>query len=296
MTTLDELAARYEAHNLKRQFNTLVKKAKNSIRLQLDPCADEEIPLGRSKLGGAPDLPAGMDWPCRDGVMEQIPLSFVGQINFAEVKPFDLDGRLPERGILYFFYDYNPDDGMPWGFDPKDADGKHVLYVEDDSVALCRLEQPGELEDEGLTFDSARLSFRSSPDLPDPFSDAGGLGILLKSTKDRLYDLMDELEEEAEDPCVNKLLGYPNQIQGDMQVECQIVTQGYYAGNSAGYAEARAKGAHKNADRWQLLLQVDSNEELGMMWGDCGRLYLWITEEDLRRRDFDHTWLILQCG
>jgi len=33
-----------------------------------------------------------------------------------------------------------------------------------------------------------------------------------------------------------------------------------------------------------------------MMWGDCGRLYLWITEEDLITRNFENSWLILQCG
>lgn len=293
MKTLQELESLYKDHDLSAQFRILRQRTRNAIRLQLAPCLDQNIPLGSSKLGGAPDLPVGMAWPCRDGVMEQIPLSFVGQINFAEVKPYDLEGRLPERGILYFFYDCNTDDGMPWGFDPKDADGKQVLYVEDETVALRRLEQPEYLEEMDLTFLSARLSFQSVPELPDPFSDVAGLKPMLKSTQERLYDLLDELEE---DEGIHKLLGYADGIQGDMQLECQIVTQGYYAGSAAGYAEARAKGAHKNADRWQLLLQIDSNDALGMMWGDYGRLYLWIAEEDLRRRDFDHTWLILQCG
>ena len=68
-------------------------------------------------------------------------------------------------------------------------------------------------------------------------------------------------------------------------------------GNPEGYAIAKSRGLDKNAARWNLLMQVDSNEEdLGMMWGDMGRLYLWITSDDLEARKFENTWLILQCG
>jgi uncharacterized protein YwqG len=31
------------------------------------------------------------------------------------------------------------------------------------------------------------------------------------------------------------------------------------------------------------------------MWGDGGRLYFWIREQDLAVNNFDKTWLVLQC-
>jgi len=46
---------------------------------------------------------------------------------------------------------------------------------------------------------------------------------------------------------------------------------------------------------WELLLQVDSDPSLGMMWGDAGRIYYWIRHEDLVVGDFDKCWLQLQC-
>jgi uncharacterized protein YwqG len=33
-----------------------------------------------------------------------------------------------------------------------------------------------------------------------------------------------------------------------------------------------------------------------MMWGDCGMVYYWIREQDLRERAFDRAWAILQCS
>lgn len=45
----------------------------------------------------------------------------------------------------------------------------------------------------------------------------------------------------------------------------------------------------------RLLLQVDSEERAGMMWGDCGRLYYWIRPGDLRALRFDAVSFSEQC-
>ena len=50
------------------------------------------------------------------------------------------------------------------------------------------------------------------------------------------------------------------------------------------------------AGAWRLLAQVDSDDDLDMMWGDFGMLYYWIREEDLKNRHFDRAWMILQCS
>ena len=47
---------------------------------------------------------------------------------------------------------------------------------------------------------------------------------------------------------------------------------------------------------WRLLLQVDTDEQLGLMWGDCGLIYFWIREQDAAARRFDRAWVILQCS
>jgi uncharacterized protein YwqG len=89
--------------------------------------------------------------------------------------------------------------------------------------------------------------------------------------------------------------GYADQIQGDLGLEAQLVTNGIYCGDGRGYERGRKKGLDAGAVDWRLLLQVDSEPRASMYWGDSGRLYFMIHKDDLRRRRFDNVWLILQC-
>ena len=94
----------------------------------------------------------------------------------------------------------------------------------------------------------------------------------------------------------HKLLGHSENIQGDMELECQLVTNGLYCGDPSGYQDPRAAALIAGAADWVLLLQIDSDEDnCGMMWGDSGRIYLWIRREDLQARRFAQAHLILQC-
>lgn len=41
-----------------------------------------------------------------------------------------------------------------------------------------------------------------------------------------------------------------------------------------------------------LLMQIDSEDANGMYWGDCGRLYVWVTPSDLAARRFEHATML----
>jgi Domain of unknown function (DUF1963) len=63
-------------------------------------CAESRLPVGRSKFGGRPDVPAGFEWPMtKDG-----PCWFIAQVDLAELKSFDTGYKLPKKGLLSFFY------------------------------------------------------------------------------------------------------------------------------------------------------------------------------------------------
>lgn len=288
MSTMDELCTLYASHGLQDYFEAAQVYGKNALHMDLTPCPDEDIPLGASKLGGCPHLPEDTQWL---RMTTGKPLSFLGQINLEEAKPFDTEGKLPDRGMLYFFYDCS-EDGMPWGFRPGDADGWRVLYYDGDLRRLVRREAPEDLDGNGCLFGSAKVTFRCEAELPDYFSSYGGLIELDDDAKGRMFDLLDEKAESIR----NKLLGHSDNVQGSMEDECEMVSRGYDTGTHEGCQKARALGIHKNFRHWTLLCQIDSNEELDMMWGDAGKLYFWITQEDLAAKEFGKSWLILQCG
>lgn len=79
--------------------------------------------------------------------------------------------------------------------------------------------------------------------------------------------------------------------QGDMQTECHLASQGV---NVGGPPRPTAPLQGDPSD-WMLLLQIDSDDAPGTMWGDTGCIYYWIRRDDLARRHFADTWLMLQC-
>lgn len=292
MKTLDKLREEMSECNLDAYFDALAPLAKNAIQITLDVQDDDDLPVGISKFGGCPDLPAGVEWFRTES---DIPMSFVAQVNFAETSPYDLEHKLPKNGMLYFFYDCSAD-GMPWGFDPEDADGWKVYFYEGDPAAISRREVPEDLEedDNGIIFGAARMCFEAAMELPSPESDL--TNNLDLPDDDDLQDRYWEWLEDRGEELINKVLGHADPVQSGMELECEYVTNKINCGTPEGYAIAKFRGLEKNASRWNLLMQVDSNEDIGMMWGDMGRLYLWITDEDLAARNFENTWLILQCG
>jgi uncharacterized protein YwqG len=80
-----------------------------------------------------------------------------------------------------------------------------------------------------------------------------------------------------------------------MQLECQLTSQGLNYGDASENNDLIAKDLKASASDWVLLLQLDSDDDVEMMWGDMGRLYFWIRESSLPSKRFDELWTILQC-
>jgi uncharacterized protein YwqG len=92
------------------------------------------------------------------------------------------------------------------------------------------------------------------------------------------------------------MFGWPDLIQGPMQLECQLASNGVYVGNPWGYRDPQVQQLRAGERDWLLLLQIDTDDEVGWMWGDVGRIYYWIREDDLHGGRFDKVWLAFQCG
>ena len=240
-----------------------------------------------SKLGGSPNLPHGTVWP-RWG---EAPLAFIAQLDLSELPSPSPLAELPTSGVLYFFYEQ---ERSPWGFDPEDRGAWKVLY-NPTRPSAAETEAPADLNTDWIA-NPVPLSFRPINTLPH---------------RDRLqipdwsYEMVDEfgdwLDEERLRPFAKRphhqIGGFPDPVQNDsMELESQLVSNGLNCGDETGYNDPRAAALTEGAADWVLLLQVDTDDDAGMMWGDCGLIYFWIRREDLARRDFDNVWMILQCS
>jgi len=255
----------------------------------------------RSVFGGAPLVPAGFVWPTctpppssdpqnpgvsapRDPVPQ--PLDFLLQIDLVDLRPFGLAAGLPPRGLLTFFYDT---ENQPWGFDPADRGGFRVALFEDRHLAV--------LDPPHRALARRGLNFARGETLPHFRSRAYNELAAKVELKDSYFELVEELEGQAyQGGGRHRLFGHSANVQGDMQLEAQLVSNGVNCGDSSGYDEPRARSLAPGAADWVLLLQLDSDDRANIMWGDAGMLYFWIRRQDLAELRFDRAWFALQCG
>ncbi len=177
---------------------------------------------------------------------------------------------------------------MPWGYDPKDKYGKKVFYFDGNLNELERKQVPENTE----IFPASKLNFSNQIELPDYESDLIDSEKFYNEEIDEIYDILYESCEENS----NKILGHSNNIQDGMELECKLVTNGLYCGDERAYEGPKRFELEKNIPDWKLLLQIDSNEETDMMWCDYGKIYLWITKQNLKDKKFENSWLVLQCN
>ncbi|MGH2409021.1 MAG: YwqG family protein, partial [Chloroflexota bacterium] len=288
---MDEMQMRtqLDAIGLTRISDRLVSLSRPAIHLYTTTQSDDRIVTGVSKLGGSPDLPSMLAWP----TWHDKPQGFIAQLNLADIAPYAPSHILPARGMLYFFYDLWE---QPWGFDPKDRGGGRVIYFDGDVAQLRRRPAPpGPHDPEYATpFTACEVTCSSVLRPPSWFSTRLDSLALTQEEQKRYSEWwFDSTKDSA--PC-HQLLGLPCLIQNDMEIECQFVSNGVYMGDLKGRNDPRHDHLKAAAPDWRLLLQVDSDDSSGMMWGDGGMIYYWIRKQDLAAGIFEHTWLVLQCS
>lgn len=275
------IQAEFVAAGLSRLIKDIDFLARPSIRLTTTPIDESKLPVGTSKLGGVPDVPPGVTWPERKGV----PQSFIAQLRLDAAHPYDIDGVLPQHGMLWFFYDAKQN---TYGDDPADQGGWYVLFS-DDLSNLQRTPAPAALPT-ASRFKASSVSFSSEITLSHaPQTDVPNFDWTQAEQK-QYEKLLSTFPTPADHAALHhRLLGNPDTIQDDMRNQCQLISNGVTDDNDP-LATALAAGAKD----WQLLLQIDTDEQVGMRWGSTGTLYYWIKQADLQACSFGALWLVLQ--
>lgn len=242
-------------------------------------------------IGGLPELPSGTEWPNWKGR----PLSFLAQLDLSSAPDFAWPEWAPREGRLLFFYDVVE---QPWGYDPEDRGCCAVIYVPPDAAVADRL-PPEALPIHGRF---RRRDMRFVPHMSYPsyerLVDRQARMSLSEGDFEEITEELDALapSEDSGTGQLHRLFGWPQPVQGDeMEFEAQFASNGVYCGDATRHLSTEVERLEPGVSDWQLLFQLDTDDDTDMMWGDAGMLYFWVRQQDAARRDFSNVWLVLQC-
>ena len=276
--------------------------------------SDDASEIGCSRLGGIPDLPVATSWPRWDArahdavtiasyrstgsqfALEEVarleagperpsePLAFLAQIDLSELAAHDHGLPLPEQGHLYFFADTEI---LPRGPDPSNAGAGRILYAPEGAV-LSPTEQPGDL--------AARARFNSRAAHMDGVLTLPSYRHLDIEYSVDTYEEYDRIQGDLAGNAglMNQVGGHPQEIQDDMQWECEFVSQGGSLVTTPVLSQRRRDELAAEGSDWRLVLQLGSDDR--WMWGNGGCLYWWMREQDIQAGRWHAAWLLFQCS
>lgn len=255
-----------------------------AIRLSTSRIESAELAFGSSRMGGHPDMPLSLDWPVyspakdNQGSCELLtkPLDFIAQINLQEITGFVGSEVLPATGFLYFFFarsaGANGDSAKELGL------SKIYFYDGPKELLKPRTDWQGLLNQSNL----CSVKFQSTWTVNEDS----------KIEQSNVNDFVELLESFNDGEQGHQILGYPYPVQ--VGYDMREICQQFYSYGEHENPEDR-DSLSELLDDWQLLLQVDSDlAGPDWMWGDNGCLYFWIKKTDLKRRNFNRHWHVLQ--
>ena len=297
MTEQDSFRGKLVAAGLGHVADRITLLTRPCYRLRRKIGIEEQLPIGTSRLGGSPDVPAGFVWPLTTNARKPEDMEFVAQIRLTDL-PAPLPEPVPPQGLLSFF--------TGW------SEGRVFYFPE--GIVLTRTVGPNpplEAPPSGFWQNlsaalrqrkGARRTYRTAPLIFEPtLSPADGsssmIGELALSDADSetYIELCETLWDDSSEShgLKHQMFGHASPVQNQMELECDFLRRGEKPRWDLPAADFIA-----SAKNWIPLLQLDSDDGEsgpGWMWGDLGMIYFWIHRDDLARRAFDRAIVIEQC-
>jgi uncharacterized protein YwqG len=284
--TITELRARLqEAGLLERYAEVTESQAPRCVRFRLVAADENEMAPGDTRLGGSPDLSVGSEWPTYRGR----PLDFIMQVNLQDLSHYRCCNRLPPEGYVYFFYDA---ENQPDGQHPSHRGRWRVVFHPGPTDVLERVHYPKG----GCSTAPLKTCRIDSYEALSPGWEEVAVDALRLDDHETVEYL--SFIETLPVATAHQVLGRPGYIQTFerlCQLDCQFVANGLeLLSIGTPIDQERAKELEPGAADWKLLLQLDSDEDVGMKWKGSGLLTFWIREQDLSNCDFRNVWVLTQ--
>lgn len=264
-----------EFHNLKEQRRAIRKIARHAILLRTKKSSEAKIPLGATKIGGLPDLPARTEWPAyRDGK----PLAFLAQINLAEIARLGTPIKgLPSNGLLSVF--------SVWGRTAETDDNPEGVEEKTGWTAVLHTLPRVKLERRKIP--PGIHSFKAAAVEPTP--------------------ILSLPNHRAEPPL--EALGWTDDEYerfDEMQSDYRSIQMGHWLENSdtdashhllGGYALFQQEFPKEVLEKGlAMFLQIGTDDNARMGWGDGGELTFYADAKALAKGRFERIWGTCQGG
>lgn len=258
----------------------VIKMIRPTVGIKTKTSVDGNLKVGKSKIGGKPDLPKEFEWP----EANKKPMLFCAQYNLSELTKFDKENLLPNKGFFYIFLSLDEQ----W----KEFNGvnQEFKFIYSESENLIRTEFPRDL-DENQSFKTALIEYFKFYTIPDDqnfklseinkkYEDFNFY--FSEPTEDFIGDLYPNLES------LHQILGYDRYIQSSALYDFASKELGLCGVDSSEYQE-RWNDILGLSKTYELLLQLDCydiNSNL-TKFGGSGTYYFGIAKTDLEKKNFN---------
>ncbi len=268
-----------EIHDLKKRRKAIHNIARRAPLLLTKKSSEIKIPVGATKIGGRPDLPAATEWPVyTDGK----PLAFLAQINLTEIANLGTPIKgLPTDGLLSVFSVWGRmeegagDPDVPAEGWQEQAGWTAILHTPPQAT-LERRKTPRGVN----SFKAAAVE--STPTLSLPRHRAEPPLAALGLTDDE-YERFDRLQSDYHS------LQMKHWLKSSNAGTSHHLLGGYAIFQQEFPLEVLEKGL-------AMLLQIGSDANTAMCWGDEGELTFYADAKALAQGKFERIWVIYQCG
>lgn len=266
----------------------LIKMIRPTIGIKTKLSVDEKLKVGKSKVGGKPDLPIDFEWPKANGK----PMLFCAQYNLSELTKLDKENKLPEKGFFYVFLSLDE----KWKeFNGINQDYKFIFSETEDVV---RREFPIELE-EIRRFKSSVIEYFEFYTLPH--YENYKLFDFYKNYEAFMDDFHEPINEYIKKICglnedtYHQILGEDRSMQTSVVYDFSAKDLNLY-GYESSESQKDWDAILKLSKSYELLLQLDcydSNSDLKKFGGE-GKYYFGISKTDLEKKKFDNIKMSFQ--
>lgn len=236
--------------------------------------SNKEETLTSSKIGGIPYWPKSKEYP----KINKEPLKLIAQINLAElsekINPRVVSPHLPSKGILQFFFVYNDDSYGAFK-------GSYVFYHEDiteEHYLDSRIKNIN-LNHKNMPFnDSFTIDFSIQNEL---------LGLLDRYNRLKFEEIFEDIDLDDDEIC--------EILYDSIEFKNSGNKMGGYAFFNQEDPIVYASEESLLPDDLILLLQLDTEKELGLNWGENGIANWRISESDLQIFNFENVSYNWDC-